>query len=197
MNSDYMSPIRVRNSLVWTKPDDKSDEGMRGVEERGRRDDIWTRVILPDRPSGSSGLERRSRVHRQLSDPGAEIFKYLNRATSNLQQLTNPTGHTVPGGQTLPGGQTIPGGQAIPGGQNNEGHNLHKGSTFLRGQYSTLEEIYKNGGGSNRESDRGSRGFSDGEEEPETGRRLKPNLKRSQSLGVAETADPVETRVNR
>ena len=51
------------------------------AESLRRGDDIWTRMILPDR--GSRHRQPGSRIQRQLSDPGSQIFKYLNRPSSS------------------------------------------------------------------------------------------------------------------
>ena len=66
----------VRNSDIPITGDVPS-----AAESLRRGDDIWTRMILPDR--GSRHRQPGSRIQRQLSDPGSQIFKYLNRPSSS------------------------------------------------------------------------------------------------------------------
>ena len=89
-------PSPVRNGELNSEPKTIGSERS----EPPRRDDIWTRMILPDRHRRQPG----SRIQRQLSDPGSQIFKYLNRpAGSTLNGAVHSNGQTA--GQVVPKGQ--------------------------------------------------------------------------------------------
>ena len=61
---------------------------VKAQDGSGRIDDIWTRIILP---------ERRGRVQRQLSDPGTQIYKYLNLRPRPVDVQAEPKPEPSPG----------------------------------------------------------------------------------------------------
>ena len=67
--SEFLNLNKLGASEDGSRVERDMNQQVERQDGSGRIDDIWTRIILP---------ERRGRVQRQLSDPGSQIYKCLN-----------------------------------------------------------------------------------------------------------------------
>ena len=67
--SEFLNQNKLGASRDGSRVGRDMNQQIERQDGSGRIDDIWTRIILP---------EGRGRVQRQLSDPGSQIYKYLN-----------------------------------------------------------------------------------------------------------------------